>query len=208
MKSADDYIRAVIACLPPAGPTRARIEMDLRAIIGERVENGCPLDEIFRQLGDPKALALSYLSAAPLVMAPLGRRIGAKLADFGTVLASTLIALWLGRGMSSEYAVLLLVAGLVGGGIAFGVSTIGMEYRLGQTPGKRMFGLHVVQETGASISLGQSIVRQLPMILQIYWLDALFGIFTEKQQRAFELLSRTRVVVSDPSAVGDRAPRS
>jgi uncharacterized RDD family membrane protein YckC len=198
MKSADDYIRAVIACLPPAGPTRAQIEMDLRAIIGERVESGRPLDEIFRQLGDPQALALSYLGAAPLVMAPLGHRIGAKLTDLATVLASTLIALWLGRGMSSDHAALLFVAGLVGGGIAFGVGTIGMEYRLGQTPGKRMFGLQVVQESGASISLGQSIVRQLPMILQIYWLDALFGIFTEKQQRAFEVLSKTRVVLADP----------
>jgi|CXWL01.1.fsa_nt_gi uncharacterized RDD family membrane protein YckC len=198
MKSADDYISAVIACLPPAGPTRAQIEMDLRAIIGERLESGRPLDQIFSHLGDPKALALSYLGAAPLVMAPLGHRVGAKLTDLATVLAIALISLWVGRGLSSENAALLFVAALVGGGIAFGVGTIGMEYRLGQTPGKRMFGLHVVQESGASISLGQSVVRQLPMILQIYWIDALFGIFTAQQQRAFEVLSKTRVVLADP----------
>lgn len=198
MKSADDYIRAVIACLPPAGPTRAQIEMDLRAIIGERLESGRPLDEIFRQLGDPKVLALSYLGAAPMVMAPLGHRVAAKLTDLATVVASVLIALWIGRGLSSDHAALLLVAAFVGGGIAFGIGTIGMEYFQGQTPGKRMFGLQVVQESGASISLGQSIVRQLPMILQIYWIDALFGIFTEKQQRAFEVLSKTRVVLADP----------
>lgn len=198
MKSADDYIPAVIGCLPPAGPTRALIEMDLRGIIGEGLESGRPLDEIFRQLGDPRALALSYLSAAPLIVAPLGHRIGAKLTDLAIMAASALLALWVGRGLSSEYAVLLLVAALVGGGIAFGVGTIGMEYLEGQTPGKRLFGLHVVQESGASISLGQSIVRQLPMILQIYWIDALFGIFTAKQQRAFEVLSKTRVVLADP----------
>lgn len=198
MKSADDYIRAVIACLPPAGPTRPQIEMDLRAIIGERLESGRPLDEIFRQLGDPKALALSYLGAAPLIVAPLGHRVAAKLTDLATVVIIALLTLWVGGAMSSQHSVLLFLAAFVGAGIAFGMGTIGMEYREGQTPGKRLFGLQVVQESGASISLGQSIVRQLPMILQVYWLDALFGIFTEKQQRAFEVLSKTRVVLADP----------
>jgi len=46
--------------------------------------------------------------------------------------------------------------------------------------------------------LGQSVVRQLPMVLQIYWIDGLFAFFTDKQQRAFELLSKTRVVLEDP----------
>ena len=40
-------------------------------------------------------------------------------------------------------------------------------------------------------------VRQLPMFLQMYWIDVLFALFTEKCQRAFELLSKTRVVTAD-----------
>jgi hypothetical protein len=32
------------------------------------------------------------------------------------------------------------------------------------------------------------------MFLQVYMIDALFALFTEKHQRAFELLSKTRVV--------------
>jgi hypothetical protein len=40
-------------------------------------------------------------------------------------------------------------------------------------------------------------VRQLPMFLQMYWIDVLFALFTEKSQRAFELLSKTRVVMDD-----------
>ena len=52
----------------------------------------------------------------------------------------------------------------------------------------------MVRETGARISLAQAIVRQLPMFLQVLWIDALFALFTDKSQRAFELLSKTRVV--------------
>jgi hypothetical protein len=38
----------------------------------------------------------------------------------------------------------------------------------------------------------------LPMFMQMYWVDVLFALFTEKSQRAFELLSKTRVVVATP----------
>ena len=68
------------------------------------------------------------------------------------------------------------------------------EWRYGQTLGKRLLGLRVVRESGARISVGQSIVRQLPAFLEVFALDALFALFTDKHQRAFELLSHTRVV--------------
>lgn len=58
----------------------------------------------------------------------------------------------------------------------------------------------MVRESGARITLGQSMLRQLPWFLQIFWADALFALFTEKKQRAFELISKTRVVVSHPEA--------
>ena len=38
-------------------------------------------------------------------------------------------------------------------------------------------------------------MRYLPWILQVFWIDAFFVLFTDKHQRAFELLSKTRVVV-------------
>ena len=77
----------------------------------------------------------------------------------------------------------------------FGLYTIVAEHWLGFTLGKRALGLRVVRESGAPIGLGQSIVRQLPMFLQVYWIDVLFALFTEQSQRAFELLSKTRVAV-------------
>ena len=68
---------------------------------------------------------------------------------------------------------------------------------LGEALRKRLrLGLRVVRESGARISIWQSIVRQLPLMLEVFWVDVLFALFTERHQRAFELLSKTRVVRS------------
>jgi uncharacterized RDD family membrane protein YckC len=71
---------------------------------------------------------------------------------------------------------------------------------MGHTLGKRIAGLQVVRESGAPISFGQAIVRLLPVMFQFYWIDVLFALFTERHQRAFELLSKTRVVKVSPSS--------
>jgi uncharacterized RDD family membrane protein YckC len=55
-------------------------------------------------------------------------------------------------------------------------------------------GLRVVDESGAQIGIGQALVRQLAQVLNIFWIDGLFAFFTTHTQRAFELLSKTRVV--------------
>jgi hypothetical protein len=59
-----------------------------------------------------------------------------------------------------------------------------------------------VRESGVRITIGQSVVRQLPMFLQLYWIDV--------HQRAFELLSKTRVVEADRanSHVTANSPRT
>jgi uncharacterized RDD family membrane protein YckC len=74
------------------------------------------------------------------------------------------------------------------------------EYALGETLGKHLLGLRVVRESGGRISFGQSMVGQLPMVLQVFWIDVLFALFTEKHQRAFEVLSKTRVVLAAEEA--------
>jgi uncharacterized RDD family membrane protein YckC len=78
----------------------------------------------------------------------------------------------------------------------FAVYAVVAEWRYGQTLGKYLVALRVVRESGAQISLGQSLVRQLPAFFQFYWIDVLFALFTDRRQRAFELLSKTRVVVA------------
>ena len=76
--------------------------------------------------------------------------------------------------------------------LPFGTMTL--ECWFGATPGKRLLGLLVVGESGARISFGQSVLRQFPFFIEIWAIDVLFALFTEQKQRAFELVSKTRVV--------------
>jgi len=139
-------------------------------------------------------LAESYLAAVPLVPAPFWTRVWAKLVDFALAIAViaplVLLVSFVGKFVFAVATCLFFLA------IAFPAYPIVAEYQFGQTVGKHLFGLRVVRESGARISLGQSFVRQLPMVFQVFWIDALFALFTDRHQRAFELLSKTRVVVN------------
>jgi uncharacterized RDD family membrane protein YckC len=204
--TADDYVKQVLDRLPASMPRRAQIGVELRGHIAEKMAAGHTLDDVLQQLGDPATLANSYLAEVPLVAAPLGRRIGAKLTDI--VLVCVVVGL---IAIPAAWAVALLdkpdllpvlmsfglLFMIVGGSLLFGVYTVVAEWQWGQTIGKRWLDLRVVQESGARIGLGQSIVRQLPAPLQIFWIDAMFVLFTDRSQRAFEVLSKTRTVVAE-----------
>jgi uncharacterized RDD family membrane protein YckC len=198
MTTADDYINSVLAQLPHGTPLAAQIELELRAHIAERLGDGHTLDLVLRQLGDPVKLAESYLAAEPLVAPPAGDRILAKIID---ALAMMVIVGPLAGFVSylvpgpPQYAALLVFI-LLCGSFFLSIATAFVEYASGQTPGKRALGLRVVTESGRRISGGQAIVRQLPILFSVIWIDALFALFTERSQRAFELLSKTRVVVA------------
>lgn len=201
MKPEEIYIHQVVEMLPRA-PMREQIAMELRSLIADRIEHGSSAEEAIRQLGDPRALAESYVAAIPLVSAPHGRRLAAKLVDFtllfGLPLAIGCYGVLTGGVRRDGFALPILW-------IAFSVASTFLlclypwlaEYSTGQTIGKRLCGLRVVTEKGTRISLGQSFLRQMPIFLQIFMVDALFALFTEKRQRAFELLSKTRVVVAE-----------
>ena len=194
-----DYVSRVLELLPRATPQREQIAMELRGHIEERVSHGQPLEAVLGQLGDPSHLAESYRSAVPLEPAPHFRRIKAKIVDVaasvGVAAVPSALTLFL---VPTETFPMVLAGGLLCAGIGFLIYTIVAESRNGQTVGKRLNGLLVVSESGAPISAGQSIVRQLPFALSVIWIDALFALFTDRRQRAFELLSKTRVVQTGP----------
>jgi uncharacterized RDD family membrane protein YckC len=196
MTTADDYINTVLGMMPPTMTQREQIAAELRSHIAERLAHGHALDAVLGQLGDPATLAHSYLSAEPLVSADFGSRAVAKLIDVIGVLAVMCLIAWgISRQMPEGFApVVMILVGIGGGSIVCAMYTMALEYRRGQTLGKRLQGIRVVRETGSRISLGQAIVRQLPMFLQVYWIDVMFALFTDKSQRAFEMLSKTRVV--------------
>jgi uncharacterized RDD family membrane protein YckC len=195
MTATDDYVSRVLSFLPRATPERETIALELRSHIAERLANGQPVDAVLHQLGDPARLAESYLSAVPMEPATFFPRAGAKLIDFALVVAivvPTMVLSW--YAMPDVVVPWALLASIVAGSLGFCVYTMTAEYWMGQTLGKRIAGLHVVRESGAPIGLGQAFVRLLPVAFQFYWVDVMFALFTERHQRAFELLSKTRVV--------------
>jgi uncharacterized RDD family membrane protein YckC len=194
----DDYLDQVLAHLPRTTPRRQQIALELRGHIQERLSAGQPLDDVLRQLGAPSVLAESYLSGISLTAADFGPRVMAKVVDaLGLLLivAVILVLAWLSPRGGMTF--ILICAAILVAAFGFLIYTIVAEWRSGQTFGKRRYGLFVVQESGAPITLGQSIVRQLSLVFQIFWIDALFMLFTERRQRAFELLSKTRVIRVD-----------
>ena len=197
----EQYINQVLDNMPSATPRRAQIALELRGHIAERLAHGHSIDEALRQLGDPVTLAESYLSAVPLVSASFLRRAAAKIIDLLCLLVVLVPIVWFVSRFEGDYVVLfMIIAGVFGGTILFGVYVVIAEARAGRTIGKRLLGLRVVRESGARISIGQSIVRQLPIFLQVFWIDVMFALFTEKSQRAFELLSKTRVVADQEAS--------
>jgi len=199
MTMADDYINSVLDRMPLAVPRLTQIGTELRGHIAERLAAGHPMDDVLRQLGDPAALADSYLAEVPLTPAPHGRRLAAKVVDvlifFGLLavvvgsvfVLARLLDLEEAIGLGAATAIILLSLG-------YAVYSVVAEWKYGRTIGKHLFRLRVVRETGTRIGLGQSIVRQLPAVFQVFWIDALFALFTDRRQRAFELLSKTRLI--------------
>ena len=200
--TADDYVNSVLERMPRGMPRRAQIGVELHGHIAERLAAGRPLDDVLRQLGDPAALADSYLAEVPLEAAPHGRRIAAKLVDvltfclvFAVMLVPAMVMVFRNEALHLlPFSVLIAIVLCT---VIFAIYTVVAEWRYGQTLGKRVCNLRVVRESGAQISLGQSFVRQLPAFFQFYWIDVLFALFTDRRQRAFELLSKTRVVVAE-----------
>lgn len=207
MNIEETYVKQVLRHILP-GPVRDQVEAELRGHIADRVERGGSVGDAIRQLGEPRVLAESYVAAVPMRRPPHLRRGLAKLVDLVLVwVAPCLVFLvwWLTAADEPVEAVWIGFATAFVVSLAFACWVpILMEYTSGQTFGKKLFGLQVVTEKGTRIGIGQAVVRQLPVFLQVFTIDALFGLFTDRRQRAFELLTKTRVVdVSEaPQAAG------
>lgn len=194
----DDYIKQVVDRMPSGDPLREQIALELKGMIGERLARGQSMDEVLRQLGDPAAFADSYLSAEPLEAAAFGPRAAAKMVDFLIVLSVLALAVLVVRsrrvGQPGDVGVGVPELILIFLFVISPLYTVLSEYYAGKTIGKWLTGLLVVRESGARIGLGQAFVRQLALASGVFVFDCLFVLFTEKRQRACELLSKTRVV--------------
>jgi uncharacterized RDD family membrane protein YckC len=200
------YLGQIADAMPRMMPERQQIVADVRAHIEEAMQHGEALDSVLMRLGNPTKLATSYLSEVPLVSASSWRRAGAIAIDVVVlvVIAAPFATLFLtmDQGSHEKYGVAFAIVPVTGllTVLAWCIAAYFLvgESRYGQTLGKHWLKLLVVRESGGRISAGQAFVRLLPMALHIWWIDAIFALFTERQQRAFELLSKTEVITIDP----------
>jgi uncharacterized RDD family membrane protein YckC len=194
-----DYLAGLGDAMPRMMPEREQIVADVRAHIEEETQRGEALDAVLARFGDPADLAASYLSDVPLVSASFWRRAVAMAIDVAIAAVIAIPLAVMGRVSPGTTLLDLAIIGVFAVTIGFIAYIVVGESRFGQTLGKHWLNLLVVRESGARISVGQAIVRLLPCVLHIWWIDMIFALFTERRQRAFELLSKTRVVTIDPA---------
>ena len=154
------YIESVIDHVPHGLPLRQHIALELQSHIAERTQQGYPLDEIVRQLGDPLTLAESYLAAVPLESASISRRVAAKLIDVAAVVGAVLtfvVMLWFVVPVEVRY--FLPVAGILICVFTYGVYSAGTEYHFGWTLGKHLMNIIVVRESGDACFEQREVVR-------------------------------------------------
>jgi uncharacterized RDD family membrane protein YckC len=213
MHAANEYVRQVMDFIPPALPERARIELDVRAHVEETFEAlAGQARAAFERLGEPRDLALGYVADTPRRYASVGKRVAAFLIDmllgfavFGTVVGTG--ALIFGVFAIAEESVRPgmpeLSFAVVGVLAVFFVAALALlsiayfpllEWRYGQTFGKFVMSIHVTGEDGLRTSLPAAIVRRVPFFFEFFWLDAIVAFFTERRQRAFDLVARTVVL--------------
>jgi uncharacterized RDD family membrane protein YckC len=102
-------------------------------------------------------------------------------------------------GSLSPILVPMLILVVLGTAVLFLLYFPILEARFGQTFGKRLLGLRVLKENLTAIGMKEAFLRRISYFVEILVIDALFIPFSEKKQRAFDVVAST-VVVSEPGS--------
>jgi len=207
MNQAERYIEEVMRHLLATREERARFEADLRAHFEEAFAKGDVYLQIVEKLGTPESVAEAFNAERPLQHAGFLLRLAAFFADMSLfiLLATPLVftAVLTEADVVPRFAgvAMLVLAGLS----LFGVSIVYfplLEARFGKTFGKHIMRIRVVDESGRPIRAGQAIIRRLSYYFDLLLIDSLFIPFTDRKQRALDILAKT-IVVKEP---GEDAP--
>lgn len=210
MNTTEKYIHDVLRNVPAPASERRRIETDLRAHLAEAVAAGQPAESVIARMGRPDEVAAELMATLPLAYARFLPRLLAFALDG--------LAMFLVAGALAAIAIAcsnlrpqtpppttpdnLLAALGIAGAITSGAASLGVfflyfplfEGRFGQTPGKRLLRLRVLKENGLPIGYKEAFLRRLSLYFEIIWVDALFIPFTDRRQRAFDIVAHTVVV--------------
>lgn len=208
MNEIDEYVSAVMTSIHAAPQDRQRIEGDLRSHMREAVDSGEPIPDILRRMGAPTEVAAGFMSEMALKYAGFVPRAAAFAIDMLIIIPLMAVMAILGAtfgNMAPDHPEgLELATGglLIGLAVLFTVSAIGLmamyfpilEGRFGRTPGKRLLHLRVLKENGLPIGYKEALLRRLSFYFDFWLPDALFIPFTQKKQRALDIVARTIVI--------------
>lgn len=219
----DEYIAQVVALLPHHARDRASIAEDIRAHIAELMAHGSSEAEAIERLGTPYEVAAAFADGSTPDVAgdTLDRLIhnwqGSRMLQYASVsqrIAAFIIDLMLpAAALILILAVVRLSPGSSSGGYGLFAAMISyaliclafgwfyfplLEWKWGQTLGKRIMHIRVKTVAGASPQLLATFVRRIPLFMQFFVFDAAFALFTERRQTAFDIVARTVVVSDEP----------
>ena len=205
MKPEDRYIDDVLRHVFATPEDRERLEADLRSHFVEGEAAGRAPRDIITGLGTPLEVATAFNAEREFHFASFWERLFAFFGDLGILVCLSLpvvILLFL-SGLLTEGGepsiIWLFMAGLVMLALA-GIYIFYfplLESHYGKTLGKHVMKIRVLRDSGAPIGLGQAFVRRLSMYFDMLWIDALFIPFTDKRQRALDIVAKT-VVAREP----------
>lgn len=206
MKPAERYIDDVLSHVFADPEDRQRLEADLRSHFSEGEAEGRTPRQVIEGLGTPEEVAAAFNAEREFQYASFWQRLVAFFGDAGLLMCLVVPVLTLGLMTGvvgeepGEIAVLwilpfaLLFLAILGLGIFYFPL---LEAHYGRTLGKHLMRIRVVRESGSPIGLGQAFVRRLSFYFDMLWVDALFVFFTDKNQRALDIVAKT-VVAQEP----------
>jgi uncharacterized RDD family membrane protein YckC len=160
------------------------------------------MKESISMSSDAHSIVTPEAVAVTVDIAELGSRVGAAFID-GLIIAGVLTATAIVVGIAGSTGVLSIGGGLgaalYGGFITLlilGYHPFFEEIWNGRTPGKRAFGLRVIQTDGQPVGLGPVLLRNLfrPIDIVVVAIGAFLILLTPRRQRLGDLVAGTIVV--------------
>ena len=206
MSLSESYIRDVMANVFATPQERGRFEADLRSHFAEAEDSGEPSARVIESMGAAENVAAAFNADREIRYAGFWQRTVAFFGDCGLLLLCALppvaIAIFSSRRLAEpgETSAGTIIPISIVGWVLFGLFVFYfplLEWRFGKTLGKHLLGLRAVRENGSPMGLGQAFVRRLSLYFEMLMIDALFIPFTEKKQRALDIIAKT-VVAHEP----------
>jgi len=208
MNEVDRYLAAVLQNIHASTGERQRIETDLRAHFEAAESAGETVESVITRMGTPVEVAVEFMSQLELPYASFWRRLVAFAVDLGLIMLTSSVFfvffVWFSNRVPRhpsgwEYILGAILIALAAGCVLAMTGIILLyfpilEARFGQTLGKKLFGLRVLREDGLPIYYKEAFLRRISYYFEVLPVDALFILFTDRHQRAFDIVARTIVV--------------